>query len=1222
MEVRDFSKVGSTLPIPDLLQVQTNSFKNFLQADTPSELRKNTGLQAVFNRTFPIEDIHDKFRLEFINYRVAKPRYTPSEAQQRGATYSAPLKVTLRLVSRTEDGTKDAVEQEIFLCDIPLISERGTFIVNGVERVIVTQLHRSPGVYFSEDIHPSGKKLHTAQILPYRGAWIQFLIDASDILVVSLNRRPKLPVTSFLLALGYSREDIINMFYKTETVKISKKVVGRYLARNTLNILAGTKLTEENVAQLSEKLKKIEVVVVGDPLVLNTIRKTGELTNDEAVEKVYVRLRATTPPDVESAKIFLRRMFFDPRIYDIATVGRYKINSKLSLNISLDTTTLTDEDIIETIRYIIKLRRGKGGLDDIDHLGNRRCRTVGEQLENQFNIGLSRMARNIRERMSLAEPKDLTPADLVNPWIVYSVILNFFSTAQLSQFMEQTNPLAELTHKRRLSCIGPGSLRRETAGFEVRDVHYSHYGRICPVETPEGPNIGLMTSLTTYATIDDYGFIVSPYRKVKNSVVKNEVVYLNASEEDKYIIAQANAPLDSKGRFARNVVLSREKGDFPTVSPSDVDFMDVSPKQMVSPATSLIPFLEHDDANRALMGANMQRQAVPLLTQEFPLVSTGMEEKVAKDSGAVMFAEEDGVVEKVTSEEIRIKPTGKDKAKVYKLIKFKRTNQDTCINQRPIVKLGEKVKKGDVIADGSATENGVLALGKNILVAFMPWKGYNFEDAIVVSEKLLKNDTLTSIYIKEFETGVRETKLGPEEITREIPNVAEDALKNLDSEGIVRIGAKVGPDDVLVGKVTPKGETALTPEERLLRAIFGEKAADVKDSSLRLPAGTSGVVIDVRILSRNIEDKYSKDAIRTKKKKLKDEVKKEQREIIANRNRKISKLLTGKIVEDTVRDEKGEILMRKKQQLTSSALKKLDFEKLEINKNVFSPAIYSEIVSSIKEARGAISELEEHLNVELEKLSRGDELPHGVQKVVKVYVAQRRVLQVGDKLAGRHGNKGVISKIAPEEDMPFLSDGTPIDILLNPLSVPSRMNVGQILETHLGWAAKKLGVRIITPVFEGATIDETKAMLSEAGLPPTGKTYLRSGDTGERYESDITVGYIYTMKLSHMVEDKIHARSTGPYSLITQQPLGGKAQFGGQRFGEMEVWALEAYGAAYTLQELLTVKSDDVVGRSKLYEAIIKGEHPPQPGIPASFDVLVKELNGLCIDVELLKEEV
>jgi len=1226
LKVRDFSKIGSFLDIPDLLEVQCEAFRDFLQLDVPPAQRENKGLQATFKRAFPIEDIHTKYTLEFVEYRFGRSKFSPEEALEKGGTYSAPLKVTLRLITRSESEAQDVVEQEVFFGDLPLMTQKGSFIINGVERVVVTQLHRSPGVYFSETIHSSGKRLYSAQIIPNRGSWIELTVDPNSVLFVSIDRRRKVPATMLFKAFGYSDSEIISKFYSTKRVSVSrtKSLLDRFLASDAGSIQAGTLITESIIAAIKGAgIKSVDVVDdLTDELIINTLKKMGPITPDEAVEKIYVRVRATTASNPEAARMFLRKMLFDPRRYDLSRVGRYKINQKLGLEISPQTTVITEEDLIATIKYIIGLRKGKNELDDIDHLGNRRTRRVDEQLENQFNIALARMGANIRERMALASGTDrLFPADLVNAWLISSAIASFFATSQLSQFMEQTSPLAELTHKRRLSCLGPGGLTRKTAGFEVRDVHYSHYGRICPIETPEGPNIGLMTSLTTYAKIDEHGFIVTPYRKVKNGVVANEVVYLNALEEDRYTIAQANAPLDERGRFTTDRVLARRRGNFPVVSPSEVDFMDVSPKQMVSSSASLIPFLEHDDANRALMGSNMQRQAVPLLVPEAPIVSTGMEEKIAQDSGAAVIAEDDGVVEKVTSKEIHIR-TKNDTLEVHTLTKFKRTNQDTCINQIPRVQSGWKVKAGDVLADGHSTENGLLALGKNVLAAFLPWEGYNFEDAIVVSERLGKDDVFTSTHIEEFEEEVRETKIGPEEVTWEIPNVAEEALVNLDSDGMIRIGAEVAPGDILVGKATPKGEAALTPEERLLRAIFGEKAADVRDTSLRVPSGVWGTVIDVKVLSAKPEEKYSKEQIQRMTSRIKRNILKNVHEANDAAVKVLIKHLEGKPAQENILDDKGRTIVKKGTKFTTQTLKKLQLEKVEMPPRIVKGAELSKRVEAlVKETKELIAEIREDQKIELEKLKRGDELPHGVLKAVKVYVAQRRNLQVGDKLAGRHGNKGVVAKIVPEEDMPHLEDGTPIDMLLNPLGVPSRMNVGQILETHIGWAAKKLGCRVITPVFEGANAEEVKELLREAKLPENGKAVLIDGRTGRPLASPVTVGYIYMMKLSHMVEDKVHARSTGPYSLITQQPLGGKAQFGGQRFGEMEVWALEGYGAAYTLQEVLTVKSDDVKGRTALYEAIIKGENPPDPGLPASFDVLIKELNGLCLDVELLKEE-
>jgi DNA-directed RNA polymerase subunit beta len=1250
---KTYSRIGLAQDLPNLLEVQLESFYEFLQPDARPHERKRQGLQAIFQDIFPIEDVHGRFTLDFVSYRLGRPKYTETEAELKGVTYAAPLKVTLRLISRGEDqeeGAGEIVEQEVFLGDLPMMTGRGTFIINGVERVVVSQLHRSPGVYFTEETHPSGKRLFSAKIIPHQGAWIEFTSDANDILYVSVDRRKKFPATMLLRGLGFgSTEEILGLLFSSTKVSIDtghtfedSPLIGSILSKDVICEQTGQVLAEA-ASEISPALlailtqnqvTEVSILEIEAPLnpdfIVNTLRKEPVRSEDEAADRIYQLLRATTAASAETAKTYIQRLFLHPRRYNLSEVGRYKLNLKLNLDIPLDVTVLTQEDLLATIRYLMLLQAGKERVDDIDHLGNRRVRRVGELMADQFSVALTKMRRAIQERMILRETSAITPQELVNVRLISSIVMSFFASSQLSQFMEQTNPLAELTHKRRLSALGPGGLTRETAGFEVRDVHHSHYGRICPIETPEGPNIGLISSLSTYARVDNYGFIVTPYRKVIDGRVTDTITYLSADKEDTYTIAQANAPLDSDGRFSNKNILSRRRGDFPIVPPQEVDYMDVSPMQLVSVAAALIPFLEHDDANRALMGSNMQRQAVPLLRPESPIVGTGIERWVAEDSGVMVLSKSNGIVSRVTASEIVVQPNVKgdglfagSKPEIYPLTKFKRTNQDTCINQRPIVKEGDRVRKGQVIADGQATEQGELALGTNVLVAFMPWAGYNFEDAIVVSERLLKEDLLTSIHIQEFETQARETKLGPEEITAEIPNVSEEATRNLDENGIIRIGAEVHPEDILVGKVSPKGETELTPEERLLRAIFGEKASDVRDSSLRVPPGVSGVVLDVRISSRRIPG----DAQQRKEEKkritaLKREHTQMVKDIIQFKNQRIVDLLAGHVAKRSIRNSEGKIVIRKSQRFSEKVLTTVDISDLDLSLPepvVGDSKIQRTIHRIIDEAETLLHTTEEELENEIEKIMRGDELPHGVLKRVKVYIAQKRTLSVGDKTAGRHGNKGVVAKIVPEEDMPFLPDGTPVDMVLNPLGVPSRMNVGQILEAHLGWAAHKLGIRVGSPVFDGATIDEVKALLKETDLPLDGKTVLRDGRTGELLGDRVTVGYMYMMKLLHMVDDKIHARSIGPYSLITQQPLGGKAQFGGQRFGEMEVWALEAYGAAHTLQEMLTVKSDDVAGRSRLYEAIVKGENPPEPGLPASFNVLVKELNGLCLDVELEK---
>ena len=1129
IERQSFAKIPTIMDLPNLVDIQKRSYREFLQEGLPPEKRSRSGLQAVFQDVFPITSQRSKCSLEFVSYSVGRSEYSAEECQRTGMTYAAPLKVKLRLILKKQQGEqsqeiKDMKEQEVYLGELPLMTEGGSFIINGAERVVVSQLHRSPGVSFDEKTHPSGKRLYSARIIPYRGAWLELEFDAYDVLSAVIDRRRRILATTLLMALGYSTsEEIIKLFYETEIIRLDsglpqEKFLGRFLAKE---VRKGDKVIGESGEEISGHLymefkeagiEKLHLVITPkDELsIINTLRKDYLRSEEEAQLEIFRRLRPGDPPTSENARRLLHRLFFDPRRYDLARVGRYKLNRKLGLNVSLEETALRREDIVEVIRYLLKLKNRKGTVDDIDHLGNRRVRTVGELVANQFRIGLERMERSIQERMSSQDLEDLTPQNLVNPRLISSVLKDFFSRSQLSQFMDQVNPLAELTHKRRLSALGPGGLSRERAGFEVRDVHFSHYGRICPIETPEGANIGLIVSMSTYARINDLGFLESPYREVKNGRATRKIEYLSAHVEDECVIAQANAKLDAEGRFKDDRIFARFRDDFPNVSPNQVQYMDVSPEQLVSVATALIPFLEHDDANRALMGSNMQRQAVPLLRAEPPLVGTGLEGPAAKDSGVVVLSVQDGKVEKVSADTISIR-SGRE-VRDYRLKKFLRSNQDTCLNQRPVVQPGERVFKGQVIADGPGTYSGELALGCNVLVAFMPWRGYNFEDAILVSEKVVKEDVYTSIHIEEFELEARDTKLGPEEITRDIPNVGEEALKDLDENGIIRIGAEVRPGDILAGKITPKGETELSPEEKLLRAIFGEKAGDVRDASLRVPPGVEGIVIDVRVFSR--------------------------------------------------REGKG------------------------------------------KRKSGEIAEL-----------------PSGVNKLVKVYIASKRKLSVGDKMAGRHGNKGVIAKILPEEDMPFLPDGTAVEIVINPLGVPSRMNLGQILETHLGWAARALGLYVASPVFNGANEEEIKEMLRKSGLPESGTTVLYDGRSGEPFQEEITVGYIYMMKLVHLVDDKIHARSIGPYSLVTQQPLGGRAQFGGQRFGEMEVWALEAYGAAYTLQELLTVKSDDVAGRTKIYEAIVKGENTFEPGTPESFNVLIKELQSLGLDVKVEKKK-
>ncbi|HEY9420831.1 MAG TPA: DNA-directed RNA polymerase subunit beta [Thermoanaerobaculia bacterium] len=1404
---KDFSRITTSLPIPNLIDVQRRSYERFLQMNLLPEERANQGLQAVFTGIFPFSDFRETCSLDFVKYsigdwqckcgelkgleylrmtctncgakimtdhpheetvtctecgfvnknRVTKCdicgnpvdlqlKYSISDCQERGMTFAVPLKVTFRLFVYDRDpetGTRmmrDAKEEEVYFGDIPLMTDNGTFIINGTERVIVSQLHRSPGVFFTKE----GPRSYLAKIIPYRGSWVEFEYDQKDVLSVRIDRKRKFHGTVFLRALGLeSDEAILRQFYtpvgltsdggSKYTLHVSPRVLeperlrdrqsrGR---REAFPVFAGITLSKEHIGKLDtgqtvafqvdqEDLERAffigdvvdldtgEVIFEANELVpedveerldgrnstpvevffpdwelvgatlSNTLAKDTTRNSKEALIEIYRRMRPGDPPTLESARSLFYGMFFDAKRYDFSRVGRFKFNIKLDTEVPVDQKTLGADDFFRVIEYLLRLQKDAGRVDDIDNLGNRRVRAVGELLENQFRIGLVRMERAIKEKMSVHQDIDSAmPHDLINSKPVIAAIKEFFGSSQLSQFMDQTNPLSEVTHKRRLSALGPGGLSRERAGFEVRDVHATHYGRICPIETPEGPNIGLISSLATYARINDYGFIESPYKKVENGRVldhfrimkvgdgqfrlgqivtgdelkaENErlekagkrqvdaephAFYLSAWEEEKHIIAQANARLDENGNFVNDRVISRAGGDFITPERDRIDYMDISPKQLVSVAAALIPFLENDDANRALMGSNMQRQAVPLLRSDSPIVGTGLEGIVAQDSGAVVLCKRGGIVDSVDAERIIVRVEGEDLetgetkdfgADIYQLIKFRRSNQNTCITQKPVAYEGQRVRKGDVLADGPCTELGELALGRNVLVAFMPWRGYNFEDAILISEKLVREDYYTSIHIEEFEIEARDTKLGPEEITRDIPNVSESALKDLDESGIVRIGATVKAGDILVGKVTPKGETQLTPEEKLLRAIFGEKAGDVRDASLKVPPGIEGTIVDVKIFSRKgvEKDVRAKEIEQSEISRLEKNIKDEVRILTEERNKKVSDLLVGKKVSAPVKSRTGQELLKSGDPIAGETLERLtrqEILRLPVDERRLIDAV--EIV--YKKTDSHIEVLHRVNEERIGLLQKGDELPPGVIKLVKVYVAMKRKLQVGDKMAGRHGNKGVISRILPEEDMPYLPDGTPVEIVLNPLGVPSRMNVGQILETHLGWAGRALGIKFATPVFDGAREGDIKELLRQAELPESGKTPLYDGMTGEAFEQKVTVGYIYMLKLSHLVDDKIHARSIGPYSLITQQPLGGKAQFGGQRFGEMEVWALEAYGAAYTLQELLTVKSDDVEGRSKVYEAIVKGEVPEPPGLPESFNVLVRELQSLCLDVELLK---
>jgi len=1219
----NFSKLKHVYSVPNLLDVQLESFKDFIQTDIPKTKRERQGLEQVFKDIFPIESYDGNYRIEYVNYTLGKPKYDVDECRSRGVTYALSLKVKLRLRSG-----KDIKEQEVYLGDLPIMTSVGTFIINGDERVVVSQLHRSPGVSFESEMHPNGKRIYTARIIPYRGAWLEFEFDAYNILQVHIDRRRKVLATVLMRALGLSKdEDILKQFSRVEEIKSPKKadltkLLGLITATDAIDEESGVvvlpkreKLTSEVINRLSNA-KIASIKVVHDPVeeIINALAKDHTKSTDDALIDIYRRLRPGDPPTVESAQTLINNLFFDPKRYDLGKVGRYILNRKLGMKEAIDHRVLDKKTIITAIKTLIHLKRTEGAVDDIDHLGNRRVRTVGELLENQFRIGLTRMERAARERMAIYDLENVMPHNLVNSKMVSAVIRDFFGRSQLSQFMDQTNPLAEMTHKRRLSALGPGGLSRERAGFEVRDVHYSHYGRVCPIETPEGPNIGLIASLSTYARINEYGFIETPYLKVIDGHVTNKIEYLSADVEDGYYIAQANSKIDGRGRFAESTVFCRYKANFLKAEAKKVQYMDVSPTQLVSIAASLIPFLEHDDANRALMGSNMQRQAVPLLETDAPLIGTGMEGKVATDSGAMMIAKAAGVVNGVQADEVQV---GEVK---YRLKKFQRSNASTCINQRPVVKVGQKLKAGDVIADGPATKNGELALGRNILVAFMPWRGYNFEDAILISERLLKEDAFTSIHVEEFEIEARDTRLGPEEITRDIPNVGEEALKDLGPDGIIRVGAEVGSGDILVGKVTPKSETELSPEEKLLRAIFGEKAGDVRDASLTVPPGVEGVIVDVKVFSRKAHRPKAKEEL-TKELSEIDEVKRyygsQIDTIEKEKAQKLSKMLTGKKIVNGLLDEHtGMVIITGGKTIKKSDLKKLikcDIGSLKLSEE--DVELEDNIKRIIKLLDEQIEELIYEQEREVDKIKRGDELPAGVLKKVVVNVASKRKIAVGDKVAGRHGNKGVIAKILPEEDMPYLPDGTPVEIVLNPLGVPSRMNVGQLLETHLGWAARLLGIQISSPVFDGSTETEMISYMKKAGLPENGKIALYDGLTGEPFAQHVTVGYIYIMKLAHLVDDKIHARSIGPYSLVTQQPLGGKAQFGGQRFGEMEVWALEAYGAAYTLQELLTVKSDDVMGRTRIYESIVKGENALQPGIPESFNVLVKELQSLCLDI-------
>ena len=1244
----NFGKIKEIIAPPNLIEIQVNSYRDFLQVDVAPSKRKNLGLQAVFTEVFPIESYDGKSVLDYHSYEIGDPKQDWLECLREGITYGAPLHVTFLL--KEEKGTK---EEKVFMGELPLMTPQGTFVINGAERVIVSQLHRSPGLAFEATQHTNGKTLHSFRIIPDRGSWYEAQFDTSDLLYVYLDRkkrRRKFLTTTFFRALGYSSDaDILRLFYDIEelTVKAAEAledIQNKILIEDAVDpdkdivvARAFEPLSKAVVKQIADLgIKKIRVVdtSVDDGIVIKCMKKDPAKNEEDALKDIYRRLRPGDPPTAANARALIKRLFFDPKRYDLGRVGRYKIMQKLGIKEGEDTRVLTKEDLVAATKYLLRLKKGEGSLDDIDHLGSRRIRTVGELLANQCRVGLARTERLVKERMTLFDQgaDTMTPQKLINPKALSAVVRDFFGRSQLSQFMDQINPLAELTHKRRLSALGPGGLSRDRAGFEVRDVHPSHYGRICPVETPEGPNIGLIASLATFARVNEFGFIETPYRRVDKGRVTTHIDYLTADREETFIVAQANAVIDEKGQFLTPKVMCRSKGDFIDVEPARVDYMDVSPKQLVSVAAGLIPFLEHDDANRALMGSNMQRQAVPLLVTEAPLVATGLEERVARDSRAVIVSEEAGKVASVTGNQIVITadgkmPEGKKKLKtdagegvhVYNVRKFMRSNAATCINQKILVAKGDTVKKGQAIADGPCTEGGELALGRNVLCAFMPWNGYNFEDAILISRRIVKDDVFTSIHIDEFEVGARDTKLGPEEITRDIPNLGEEALKNLGSDGVIRIGAEVKPGDILVGKITPKSETELAPEERLLRAIFGEKAADVKDTSLKVPSGTYGIVMDVKVSSKKEVDRgvrVSSTEAKKHAKQVEEEYRTKMDELREQLTEALSNILLGeKIPLDVVNSETGEIIIPTNRKITKTLLRKLAsvYDRIEIDPSPIRNKI-NEIIGNFKKR---FDDLQMQHDEELERAEAGDEVDPGIIKSVKVYIASKRKLSVGDKMAGRHGNKGVVAKIVPEEDMPFVEDGTPVDIVLNPLGVPSRMNVGQVLETHLGWAARILGMRFATPVFDGIKEKDIRGYLKDAKLPEHGKVLLTDGRTGDKFDQEIVVGYIYMMKLGHLVADKIHARAVGPYSLVTQQPLGGKAQYGGQRFGEMEVWAMEAYGAAYTLQELLTVKSDDVQGRTRIYESIVKGDNALEAGVPESFNVLVKEMQSLGLDVKV-----
>ncbi|RZP02273.1 MAG: DNA-directed RNA polymerase subunit beta [Flavobacteriales bacterium] len=1259
----NFSEVKNKPAYPDFLDIQIKSFQDFFQLETKSDRRETEGLYKTFLENFPITDTRNQFVLEFLDYFVDPSRYSIQECIERGLTYSVPLKARLKLYcTDPEHEDFETIVQDVYLGTIPYMTPNGTFVVNGAERVVVSQLHRSPGVFFGQSFHANGTKLYSARVIPFKGSWIEFATDINQVMYAYIDRKKKLPVTTLFRAIGFERDkDILEIFDLAEEVKASKtglkKYLGRKLAarvlktwhedfvdedtgevvsieRNEIIFDRDTVLEKDHIDEILESGSKTILLHKEDnhmadyAIIHNTLQKDPTNSEKEAVEHIYRQLRNAEPPDEETARGIINKLFFSDQRYNLGNVGRFRMNKKLGLDIPMDKLVLTKEDIITIIKFLIELINSKAEIDDIDHLSNRRVRTVGEQLSSQFGVGLARMARTIRERMNVRDNEVFTPIDLINAKTLSSVINSFFGTNQLSQFMDQTNPIAEITHKRRLSALGPGGLSRERAGFEVRDVHFTHYGRLCPIETPEGPNIGLISSLSVYAKVNYLGFLETPYRKVENGVIdlKSDPIYLSAEEEEEKLIAQAHIDIAEDGTINSERVIARMEGDFPVVESKDIHYTDVAPNQISSISASLIPFLEHDDANRALMGSNMMRQAVPLMRAESPIVGTGLERQVASDSRVLINAEGAGVVEYVDSREIKVKYDRTDEqqlvsfdsdSKTYKLIKFRKTNQSTSINLKPIVKKGDRVEKGQVLCQGYATEAGELALGRNMKVAFMPWKGYNFEDAIVISEKVVRDDIFTSIHIDEYSLQVRDTKLGNEELTNDIPNVSEEATKDLDEHGMIRIGAEVKPGDILIGKITPKGESDPTPEEKLLRAIFGDKAGDVKDASLKASPSLNGVVIDKKLFARSIKDKRKRAQNKEEISLLEDEFDKKFDDLRDILVKKLSTLISGKTAQGVINDL-GEVVFPKGKKYTLKMLNEIDdYTHLTDGTwttNSETNALVDDLMHNYKIKE---NDLQGNLRREKFAISVGDELPSGILKLAKVYVAKKRKLKVGDKMAGRHGNKGIVARIVRQEDMPFLEDGTPVDIVLNPLGVPSRMNIGQIYETVLGWAGQKLGQKYATPIFDGATIDEITSLTEKAGVPEFGHTYLYDGGTGQRFDQKATVGVIYMIKLGHMIDDKMHARSIGPYSLITQQPLGGKAQFGGQRFGEMEVWALEAYGASSTLREILTVKSDDVVGRAKTYEAIVKGEAMPEPGLPESFNVLMHELKGLGLDIRL-----